>query len=125
MAWSPERLPLRRPIGVLTASTMTTSRTWDLLRVAGKCMILYDQELYKSENGALVTDDELVERTDALLKEVDAHSVDQFTFRGAQFDAGLALVHFPEGKGGLGLNRSKQTLVDNVLRKAGVNYLDL
>ena len=47
-----------------------------------------------------ISDQELQERTQALIEEVDPHAVDQFTFRGAQFDAGLALVHFPEGKGG-------------------------
>ena len=47
-----------------------------------------------------ISDQELQERTQALIEEVDPHAVDQFTFRGAQFDAGLALVHFPEGKVG-------------------------
>ena len=63
-----------------------------------------------------ISDQELQERTQALIEEVDPHAVDQFTFRGAQFDAGLALVHFPEGKGGLGLSRGKQAVVDEVLR---------
>ena len=72
-----------------------------------------------------VSDQELQERTEALIEEVDPHSVDQFTFRGAQFDAGLAFVHFPEGKGGLGLSRGKQSIVDEVLREAKVPYHDL
>ena len=38
-----------------------------------------------------ISDQELQERTEALIEEVDPHAVDQFTFRGAQFDAGLAL----------------------------------
>ncbi len=72
-----------------------------------------------------ITDDELRERTTALIEAVDPHATDQFTFRGAQFDAGLAMVHFPEGKGGLGLSRSKQPVIDEVLREAKVPYHDL
>ncbi|MDG2301244.1 MAG: acyl-CoA dehydrogenase family protein [Acidimicrobiales bacterium] len=72
-----------------------------------------------------ITDDELKQRTEALLEEVDPHATDQYTFRGAQYDAGLAFVHFPEGKGGLGLSRSKQAVVDQVLRDAKVPYHDL
>ncbi len=72
-----------------------------------------------------ISDQELQERSKALIEEFDPHSVDQFTFRGAQFDAGLALVHFPEGKGGLGLSRGNQAVVDEVLREAKVPYHDL
>jgi alkylation response protein AidB-like acyl-CoA dehydrogenase len=69
------------------------------------------------------TDDALVARTQALIEHADP--TDQFAFRSAQFDAGLAWVHFPEGKGGLGLNRARQEVVDQVLRTAGVRYNDL
>ena len=79
----------------------------------------------RSEKFVSISDQELQERTEALIEEVDPHAVDQFTFRGAQFDAGLALVHFPEGKGGLGLSRGKQAIVDEVLREAKVPYHDL
>ena len=72
-----------------------------------------------------ITDDELKQRTEALIEEVDPHANDQYTFRGAQYDAGLAFVHFPEGKGGLGFSRSKQSIVDQVLRDAKVPYHDL
>ena len=72
-----------------------------------------------------ITDDELKQRTEALIEEVDPHATDQYTFRGAQYDSGLAFVHFPEGKGGLGLSRSKQAVVDQVLRDAKVPYHDL
>ena len=70
-----------------------------------------------------MTDDELRERATALIAEADPG--DQVAFRGAQFDAGLALVHFPEGKGGHGLSRGKQSVVDATLREAGVTYHDL
>ena len=43
------------------------------------------------------------ERVDKLLADVDPKAVDDATFRGRQYDLGLAWVHFPEGYGGLGL----------------------
>src|SRR5207245_2819831 len=39
---------------------------------------------------------------------------------GAQFDAGLAWVHFPVGEGGLGVSAKHQRDIDEALRKAGV-----
>ena len=61
-----------------------------------------------------------------LVADVPPDQVDQFEFRGAQFDRGLALVQFPEGLGGLGLSsRRLQTVVDAELRAAGVTYHDL
>ncbi|HWS47147.1 MAG TPA: acyl-CoA dehydrogenase, partial [Acidimicrobiia bacterium] len=46
-------------------------------------------------------------RVDALVDDLlaahDPRTTDQATFRGAQYDRGLAWVHFPEGFGGLGL----------------------
>lgn len=61
-----------------------------------------------------------------LVKDVPPDQVDQFEFRGAQFDRGLAMVQFPEGLGGLGLSsRRLQTAVDSELRSAGVTYNDL
>jgi alkylation response protein AidB-like acyl-CoA dehydrogenase len=56
---------------------------------------------------------------DDLLAEHDPHSTDQATFRGAQYDRGLAWVHFPSGFGGLGLSPSVQRHVDRRLRTAG------
>jgi len=40
--------------------------------------------------------------------------------RAAQFDAGLAWVHFPEGRGGLGVPRGVQADVDGVLESYGI-----
>ena len=77
------------------------------------------------ESAVTVSDEELKERVEILIEEVDPHGTDQFTFRGAQYDAGLAFVHFPEGKGGLGLSRGKQVIVDQILREAKVPYHDL
>ncbi|MDH3704566.1 MAG: acyl-CoA dehydrogenase family protein [Acidimicrobiia bacterium] len=72
-----------------------------------------------------LSDAELTERVDALLAEVDHREADQVTFRGAQYDHGLAWVHFPEGKGGLGLSSARQKLVNDRLVDAGVTYHDL
>ncbi len=65
-----------------------------------------------------IQDEELRERTCALLEEVhpDDPSVDRATFRGAQFDHGLAMVHFPKGRGGLGLEPKRQQIIDDELR---------
>lgn len=72
------------------------------------------------------TEAEVRDLTRQLLDEVDHTKVDQFTFRGEQFDRGLAFVQFPEGLGGLGLSsRKMQTVVDSELRSAGVPYHDL
>jgi alkylation response protein AidB-like acyl-CoA dehydrogenase len=67
--------------------------------------------------------DDLV-RVDALIDELlaahDPETTDQTTFRGAQYDVGLAWVHFPEGFGGLGLPPRVQRHIDKRLRTAGV-----
>jgi alkylation response protein AidB-like acyl-CoA dehydrogenase len=68
---------------------------------------------------------EIEARARNFLAEHDHRDLGQFTFRGLQFDAGLALVHFPEGKGGLGVSRAGQALVDRIFRDAGVPYHDL
>ena len=72
------------------------------------------------------TEEEIRELARKLLEEVDHTKVDQHTFRGEQFDRGLAFIQFPEGLGGLGLSsRKMQTVVDTELRSAGVPYHDL
>lgn len=63
-----------------------------------------------------MTEDELRQRVDDLIGQVHPDKVDQFAFRGAQFDAGLAWVHFPEGLGGLGLSPKMQAVVNDALR---------
>jgi alkylation response protein AidB-like acyl-CoA dehydrogenase len=63
-------------------------------------------------------------RVDALIDDLlaahDPRSTEQTTFRGAQYDLGLAWVHFPDGFGGLGLPPRVQRHVDRRLREAGV-----
>jgi alkylation response protein AidB-like acyl-CoA dehydrogenase len=62
-------------------------------------------------------------RVDALVDDLlaahDPRTTDQTTFRGAQYDRGLAWVHFPEGCGGLDLPPRVQRHVDKRLREAG------
>ncbi|MFZ9628750.1 MAG: acyl-CoA dehydrogenase family protein [Ilumatobacteraceae bacterium] len=56
---------------------------------------------------------------DDLLREFPPRSTDPVTFLGAQFDRGLAWVHFPEGHGGLGLNAKLQRTVNERTAAAG------
>ncbi len=56
---------------------------------------------------------------DQLLAECDPKTVSAAEFLGRQFDLGLAWVHFPAGRGGLGLEPNLQTLVDIPLAEAG------
>jgi alkylation response protein AidB-like acyl-CoA dehydrogenase len=58
-----------------------------------------------------MSEEELRERTRALLAEVHPERTDPIPFRRAQFDHGLAWVHFPEGHGGLGLNPKMNLVV--------------
>ena len=70
-----------------------------------------------SDATALVT-----ERVDKLLADVDPKAVDDVTFRGRQYDLGLAWVHFPEGYGGLGLPPAAQREVDRRVHAAGAAH---
>jgi alkylation response protein AidB-like acyl-CoA dehydrogenase len=65
-------------------------------------------------------DDEqlVVERCEALLAGHDPAEVSAKEFLGAQYDAGLAWVHFPEGSGGLGLSPRLQRTVTEHLGRA-------
>ena len=57
---------------------------------------------------------------DDLLAAHDPRTTPAVTFRGAQYDRGLAWVNFPEGFGGLDLSPTVQRHVDKRLREAGV-----
>lgn len=70
-------------------------------------------------------DQDLAKRSEELVEENRDILDDQFAFRGKQYDAGLAMVHFPEGYGGLNGNRGQQAVIDAVLRSHGVTYEDL
>src|SRR4051812_35581578 len=62
------------------------------------------------------------EAIDRLLKDVPPSSTEARTFLGAQFDAGLAWVHFDEGHGGLGVAPRLQKLVQERLGAAGAPF---
>ena len=60
-------------------------------------------------------------RIESLLDELlsnEAIREDRFAFMGTQFDLGIAWVHFPEGRGGLGLEPRYQALIDERLDAA-------
>ena len=70
--------------------------------------------------------EELRERARALLEKAHPEKVDAVTFRGAQYDHGLAWVHFPEGYGGLGISPKMQAIVNDEIRQhSNVVYDDL
>ena len=59
------------------------------------------------------TDDQRVgDLIDELLREHPPADTKPSEFLGAQFDLGLAWVHFPEGHGGLGLSPKLQTVIN-------------
>ena len=64
------------------------------------------------------------EAVDAFLAEHDPAEESQTEFRGHQYDAGLAWVHYPVGFGGLGLPRRLQRTVERRLRAAGAQPAD-
>jgi alkylation response protein AidB-like acyl-CoA dehydrogenase len=72
-----------------------------------------------------LSDHDLGQRVRELVERAGDDVSDRVAFRGAQYDAGLAFVHFPVGLGGLGLARSRQGIVDQTLRERGVEYEDL
>ena len=56
---------------------------------------------------------------DHLLASADPGTIPQPEFRGLQFDAGLAEVHHPVGRGGLGADPAEQLEVERRLSAAG------
>src|SRR5438874_7415485 len=68
---------------------------------------------------------DILRRVDELLAAHPPGSTDRKAFLEAQFDAGLAWVHFPEGAGGLGVAPTLQRVVDQALAKAGAPAPDV
>ena len=62
----------------------------------------------------------VTELCDQLLAKLDPKSTPSTEFLGAQYDLGLAWVHFPEGHGGLGLSPKLQNTINQRLGAAGV-----
>ena len=68
----------------------------------------------------MTTDEQLVhDRCEELLAAHDPKTTRPAEMLGAQYDAGLAWVHFPEGFGGLGVSPKMQNLVNTKLTAAG------
>jgi alkylation response protein AidB-like acyl-CoA dehydrogenase len=63
--------------------------------------------------------DLVIERVEKLLASHQPASTDAAVFWGAQYDAGLAWVQFPDGLGGLGVDRDLQGVVNERLHAAG------
>jgi alkylation response protein AidB-like acyl-CoA dehydrogenase len=71
----------------------------------------------------VTTDEQRVgERCDQLLAEHDPKTTPAAEFLAAQYDLGLAWVHFPEGAGGLGLSPKLQQVINQKLVKAGAPF---
>jgi alkylation response protein AidB-like acyl-CoA dehydrogenase len=71
-------------------------------------------------DSAVAGDEKLVsERIEQLLAEHDPKTTNAVEFLGAQFDLGLAWVHFPEGEGGLSVSPGLQRTVNERLGTAG------
>jgi alkylation response protein AidB-like acyl-CoA dehydrogenase len=64
------------------------------------------------------------ERLSTLLSEFDPTTTDEVTFRGRQYDLGLGWVHFPVGRGGLGLTPTLQKEIDRRLHEAGAKAIE-
>ncbi len=78
-----------------------------------------------SETSTTVTsadEQRVIDQIDALLADHDPTTTDEQEFWGAQFDHGLAWVHFPEGHGGLGVSPRHQKLVNERLTDAGASF---
>ena len=69
----------------------------------------------------MMTEEDLRQRT---LDTIDAVGIDadEVAFRSALWDAGLAMVQYPEGKGGLDLSPKMQTVVESTIRTAGRTF---
>jgi alkylation response protein AidB-like acyl-CoA dehydrogenase len=61
----------------------------------------------------------VVDLIDELLRDHPPGTTGAAAFLGAQFDLGLAWIHFPEGHGGLGLSPRLQNLVNERVQAAG------
>ena len=62
---------------------------------------------------------QVLDAVETLLRDFPPATTSRRDFLNAQFDAGLAWVNFPPGRGGLGVTRSLQPDVDERLAAAG------
>ncbi len=68
-----------------------------------------------------LTEEDVRARTRTLIEEAGADA-GQIEFRSAQWDAGLAMIQYPEGKGGLEAPPKLQAFVQEELLAAGVRF---
>ncbi|MEM7322287.1 MAG: acyl-CoA dehydrogenase family protein [Actinomycetota bacterium] len=68
-----------------------------------------------------ITEQDVRARTRALIDQAGANA-GQVEFRSAQWDAGLAMVQYPVGKGGLDASPKFQAVVQEELRGAGITF---
>src|SRR5207249_1248106 len=78
----------------------------------------------RSSNNVILTamtrlDPTVAKHLDRLLEELPPASTDPTTFLGGRFDAGLAWVHYPLGRGGLGADPEQHRLVAQRLEAVG------
>jgi alkylation response protein AidB-like acyl-CoA dehydrogenase len=71
------------------------------------------------EAGLSADEKRVIDLTEELLKNFPPSKVSAVEFLGAQYDAGLAWIHFPVGLGGLGLSPKFQKLVNERVYAAG------
>jgi len=69
--------------------------------------------------GVVTEEARVLELCEELLAKLDPKSTPAHEFLGAQYDLGLAWVHFPEGFGGLGLQPKLQNVINAKLVPAG------
>ena len=84
-------------------------------------------ESKRERDGAAMSDistDQLRGMASDLVADMPA-GAGMVAFRGEQFDRGLACVHFPAGRGGLGLKPEAQAVVDHELAAGGRQYHNL
>ncbi|MGD9792825.1 MAG: acyl-CoA dehydrogenase family protein [Acidimicrobiia bacterium] len=73
----------------------------------------------ESSQGSVTTEADVHRLIDELLTEYPPATTDIHVFLGAQWDKGLAWVHFDRGYGGLGLNPGVQQIINGRLLAAG------
>jgi alkylation response protein AidB-like acyl-CoA dehydrogenase len=70
-------------------------------------------------NNAVLTATDIQAKVKDFLASHDPKKTPRLDFLRARYDAGLAWVHYPEGRGGLGAPRALQTVTDKAFAAAG------
>jgi alkylation response protein AidB-like acyl-CoA dehydrogenase len=80
---------------------------------------LTDRSSNSKEPAVTADEARVTQLCDELLAKLDPKSTPAAEFLGAQYDLGLAWVHYPEGSGGLGLSPKLQNTINAKLFAAG------